>query len=124
MGYRTTAVLKVPKTDLNVKSMMYITLANEAISIEAFYVLEHPNTLPPKAHFFTMPYSLTFAKAFKINDKNLSLADQEIEMNNQSKYTEHFLQAKEALERQFKEEILLATLEVVENKLSKNSMHI
>lgn len=58
-------------------------------------MLEHPNALPPKAHFFAMPYSLTFAKAFKINDKDLSLADLEIEMNNQSKYAEQFLQAKE-----------------------------
>lgn len=54
-------VLKIPKTDLNVKSIMYITSANEATSIEAFHVFEHPNTLPPKAHFFAMPYSLTFA---------------------------------------------------------------
>lgn len=110
------AVLRVPKTDLNVKSIMYITPANEAISIEAFHVLEHPNTLPPKAHFFAMPYSLTFAKAFKINDKDLSLADLEIEMNNQSKYAEHFLQAKESLERQLREEARLAALEAEENR--------
>ncbi|MFW7186701.1 hypothetical protein [Lysinibacillus sp. BNK-21] len=76
------AVLKLPKTDLNVKSIMYITPANEAISIEAFHVLEHPNTLPLNAHFFSMPYKLTFAQAFKINNEKLSLADLDIEINN------------------------------------------
>lgn len=103
------AVLKLPKTDLNVKIIMYITPANEAISIEAFHVLEHPNTLPPRAHFFAMPYKLTFSQAFKINNENLSLADLDIEINNQSKYAEHFLQAKEAFERQLEEKALLAS---------------
>ncbi|MFJ7738257.1 hypothetical protein ACIQ2D_18235 [Lysinibacillus sp. NPDC097287] len=110
------AVLKLPKTDLNVKSIMYITPANETISIEAFHVLEHPNTLPPKAHFFAMPYKLTFAKAFKMNDENLSLADLDIEINNQSKYAEHFSQAKEALKRQLEEEALFAKLAAEEKR--------
>lgn len=110
------AVLKLPKTDLNVKSIMYITPANEAISIEAFHVLEHPNTLPLKAHFFSMPYKLTFAQAFKINNEKLSLADLDIEINNQSKYAEHFLQAKEAFERQLEEKALSAKLAAEENR--------
>nr|WP_315060175.1 hypothetical protein [uncultured Lysinibacillus sp.] len=110
------AVLKLPKTDLSVKSIMYITPANEAISIEAFHVLEHPNTLPLKAHFFSMPYKLTFAQAFKINNEKLSLADLDIEINNQSKYAEHFLQAKEAFERQLEEKALLAKLAAEENR--------
>lgn len=103
-------VLKLPKTDLNVKSLMYITPANEAISIEAFHVLEHPNTLPAKAHFFAMPYKLTFSQAFKINDENLTLADLDIEIKNQSKYLEIFSQEKEALTRQLEEEELLTKL--------------
>ncbi|WP_075619817.1 competence protein CoiA family protein [Paenisporosarcina indica] len=110
------AVLKLPKTDLNVKSLMYITPANEAISIEAFHILEHPNTFPPKAHFFATPYKLSFSQAFKINDENLSLADLDIENNNQSKYLEYFSQAKIALERQLEEETHLTNLATEEKR--------
>ena len=99
------AVLKLPKTDLNVKSIMYITPANEAISIEAFHVLEHPNTLPPRAHFFAMPYKLTFSQAFKINNENLSLADLDIEINNQSKYAEHFYRQRKLLNANLKKRL-------------------
>lgn len=108
------AVLKLLKTDLNVISIMYISLANKAISIEASHVFEYPNTLPPKSHFFAMPYKLTFAKAFKMNDENLSLVDQDNEINNQSKYAEHFARANEALKRQLEEEVLLAKIEAEE----------
>lgn len=99
------AVLKLPKTDLNVKSIMYITPANKAISIEAFHVLEHPNTLPPKAHFFAMPYKLTFSQAFKINDENLSLADLDIEINNQSKYANTFYRQRKLLNANLKKRL-------------------
>lgn len=63
-----------------------------------------------------MPYKLTFSQAFKINDEILSLADLDIEINNQSKYAEHFLQAKEAFERQLEEKALLAKSAVEENR--------
>lgn len=94
-------ILNLPNTDLNVKSIMYITPASEEIAIEAFHVLEQPNTTPVKAYFLSSPYSLTFSKAFKLAEESLLLADMQIENENQSKYAEKFRQAKSTfMERQ------------------------
>lgn len=87
-------ILNVPRNNLNVKSIMYITPANEDIAIEVFHVLEQPNTSPVKAYFLCDPYKLSFAKAFELEDDTLTLADIRIEIINQSKYAERFEQAR------------------------------
>lgn len=55
-------ILNLPNTDLNVKSIMYITPADEEIAIEAFHVLEQPNTTPVKAYFLSSHINLHFLK--------------------------------------------------------------
>lgn len=87
-------ILNLPNTDLNVKSIMYITPADEEIANEAFHVLEHPNTSPVKAYFLSSPYKLTFSKAFKLAKNTLLLADMEIKSENQLIYSAKFRQAK------------------------------
>lgn len=96
-------ILNLPNTNLNVKSIMYITPAGEEIAIEAFHVLEQPNSIPVKAYFLSSPYKLTFSKAFKLAEDTLLLADMQIEYENQSKYAEKFKQAKSTFIEQQKE---------------------
>ncbi|PYF05652.1 competence protein CoiA family protein [Ureibacillus chungkukjangi] len=96
-------ILNLPNTDLNVKSIMYITPANEEIAIEAFHVLQHPNTTPVKANFLNSPYKLTISEAFKLADDKLLLADMQIESENQSKFAEKFRQTKRTFIEQQKE---------------------
>lgn len=87
-------LLNLSIADLNVKSIMYITPADQSIGIEAFHILEQPMTSPAKAYFFTKPYTLTFAQAFKLADDSLTLANIEIEVEHQAKYAEKFKKAK------------------------------
>ncbi|MGE7923342.1 hypothetical protein ACQKND_09165 [Viridibacillus arvi] len=87
-------VLKLPNTELNVRSIMYITPANLEIAIEAFHVLEQPNTTPAKAYFLSDPYTLTFSQAFKLDNDSLTLADSQIESEQQAKYAATFQRAK------------------------------
>lgn len=78
-------VLRLPNTNLNVKTIMYITPANQEIAIEAFHVLEQPDTTPTKAYFLCDPYTLTFSKAFKLDNDSLCLSDYKWKSkNNQS----------------------------------------
>lgn len=116
-------ILNLPNTDLNVKSIMYITPAGEEIAMEAFHVLEQPNTTPVKAYFLSSPYKLTFSKAFKLAENTLLLADMQIESENQSIYAEKFRQAKitfieqqKELERIRKEQEALAKLKEKERQ--------
>ncbi|MDN7243533.1 competence protein CoiA family protein [Planococcus sp. N028] len=96
-------VLNLPYTDLNVKSIMYITPADQEIAIEAFHVVEHPNTSPVKVHFLSKPYKLNFSQAFKLANDILTLANLQIELENQSKYSEKFRQAKHIYQEEQKE---------------------
>lgn len=96
-------ILNLPNTvtELNIKSIMYITPAGEEVAIEVFHVLELPKTSPVKAYFFSDPYKISFSNAFILFDNTLLLSDMEIEKNNQIKYEEKFRKAKSAfLERQ------------------------
>lgn len=96
-------ILNFQNTDLNIKSIMYITPAGEEIAIEVFHVLEQPKTTPVKAYFLSSPYKLTFSKAFKLAEDTMLLADMQIENENQSKFAEKFSQAKSAFIEQQKE---------------------
>lgn len=84
----------LPNTKLNVKSILYITPANEEIAIEAFRVLEQQNANPARAYFLCEPYKLTFSKAFKLDNDSLSMADLQIESEKQAQYAANFQQAK------------------------------
>ena len=96
-------LLNVPATSLDIKSIMYITPADQSIAIEVFHVMEQAHTAPPKAYFFSKPYKLTFAQAFKLANETLTLANMQIEMENQARFAEKFKQAKLAhLEEQNK----------------------
>ncbi|WP_431027794.1 hypothetical protein [Lysinibacillus sp. LZ02] len=64
-------LLSLPNRSTQVQSILYITPASEAIAIEAFHLIQYPNTNPPKAYFFNRPYTLTFAQAFKLTDDSL-----------------------------------------------------
>lgn len=86
--------LNVPSTSLDIKSIMYITPADQSIAIEAFHVMEQPYTAPPKAYFFSKPYRLTFAQAFKLANDTLTLANMQKEMDNQARFAEKLKQAK------------------------------
>ena len=124
--------LTVPSTSLDVKSIMYITPADQSIAIEAFHVMEQPYTNPPKAYVFSQPYRLTFAQAFKLVNDTLTLANMQIEMENQSKFAEKLKQAKilylkeqEKLEQKrqqqaFEEQLLKEQLKKVAEERSKN----
>ena len=116
-------VLNLPNTELNVKSIMYITPANQEIAIEAFHVLEQPNTTPVKAYFLSDPYTLTFSKAYKLDNDSLTLADLQIESEQQTKYAASFQRAKtiyfeeqEKLERIKQEQELKIKLEAEKRK--------
>ncbi|MEO4054487.1 competence protein CoiA family protein [Solibacillus sp. CAU 1738] len=111
-------VLKLPKTDLIVKSIMYITPANQAIAVEVFHVLEQSNTTPVKAYFLSYPYTITFSQAFKLDADSLTLADLNVEMDMQSKYAEKLKAAKEAFIAEQQE---LERLKLEEGKLAKPS---
>lgn len=87
-------ILKISSTDLNVKSILYITPANEEIAIEAFHVLEQPNTRPQKAYFLSDPYKLSISEAFKLDKDSLLLANLSIESENQNKFEERFSEMK------------------------------
>lgn len=87
-------ILNISSTDLNVKSILYITPANEEIAIEAFHVLEQPNTIPQKAYFLSDPYKLTISEAFKLDKDSLLLANLSIESENQKKFEERFNEMK------------------------------
>lgn len=87
-------LLNVPAASLDIKSIMYITPADQSIAIEAFHVMEQAHTAPPKAYFFSKPYKLTFAQAFKLANETLTLANMEIETENQAAFAEKFKQAK------------------------------
>lgn len=93
-------ILRLPSGVGTVKSILYITPATEAIAIEAFHLIEYPNTNPPKAYFFNKPYTLTFAQAFKLTVDSLSLADLKIEEANQQNFELRF---KETLTLHLKE---------------------
>lgn len=86
--------LNVPSTSLDVKSIMYITPADQSIAIEAFHLMEQPYTAPAKAYFFSEPYRLTFAQAFEIANETLTLANMQIEMENQARFAEKLKKAK------------------------------
>ncbi|SDH63808.1 Competence protein CoiA-like family protein [Planococcus glaciei] len=116
-------ILNLPLADLNVKSIIYITPADQAIAIEAFHVLEQHNTTPLKAYFLSMPYTLSFSQAFKMENNILLLADLNNERENQTKYAENFQNAKKIyleklklLELQQKEYDLEQTLKAEKQK--------
>ncbi|WP_262177388.1 competence protein CoiA [Saccharococcus sp. Marseille-Q5394] len=87
-------VLKLPNTELIVKSILYITPANEEIAIESFRVLEQKNATPARAYFLSEPYKLTFSKAFKLDNDSLTLSDLQIESEQQKQYAATFQRAK------------------------------
>lgn len=97
-------LLNIPKAPLDIKSIMYITPADQSIAIEVFHIMEQPNTAPPKAYFFAKPYRLTFGEAFKIRNDTLTLANMKIEIENQALFAEKLEQAKA---RSLKEQELL-----------------
>ncbi|MER1985731.1 MAG: competence protein CoiA family protein [Solibacillus sp.] len=94
-------LLYIPKTPMQVQSILYITPATESIAIEAFHVIEYPNSNPAKAYFFSQPYPLTFSQAFKLTKDSLILANMELEQENQQKFANKF---KEALTIHLKEQ--------------------
>lgn len=105
--------LNVPATALDIKSILYITPADQSIAIEAFHVLEQPHTAPPKAYFFSKPYKLTFAQAFKLANNTLTLANMQIEMENQARFAEKlkqtkilYLEEQEKLEQKRQQQVL------------------
>lgn len=87
-------ILNISSTVLNVKSIHYITPANEEIAIEAFHVLEQPNSRPHKAYFLSDPYKLKISEAFKLDKDSLLLANLSIESENQTKFEERFNEMK------------------------------
>ena len=96
-------ILNLPNTELHVKTIMYITPAEQSIAIEAFHVLEQPNTTPFKAYFLSNPYQISFSQAFKLVEDRLLLTDPEIEKQNQLAFAKKFEMAKEKYLKEQKE---------------------
>ncbi|KXH81856.1 competence protein CoiA family protein [Sporosarcina sp. HYO08] len=114
-------LLKIPTTSLNVKSILYITPANESIAIEAFHLIEQPNTAPTKAYFFNQPYVLTFALAFKLTNDSLTLANMELELANQTKYAEKFKESLAAYLQEQQEKELKLQQKPMEEKAARDN---
>ena len=77
--------LNIPEVPLDIKSIMYITPADQTIAVQSFHVIPIPSIGPPKAYFFAAPYTLTFSAAFKITNDQLLLANKNIEAQQNSR---------------------------------------
>lgn len=113
-------LLNVPKAPLEIKSIMYITPADQSIAIEVFHVVKQPNSAPPKAYFFAKSYRLTFGEAFKIRNDALALADMKIEIENQALFADtlELAKARNLKERKLEQQRQLQLLD--EQKIKEN----
>jgi len=93
---------------------MYITPAGEEIAIEAFHVLEQPNTTPVKAYSLSSPYKLKFSEAFKLAEDTLlfklKVKTSQNLLRNSDKRKSHLLEQQKELERIREEQETLAKL--------------
>ncbi|WP_336637851.1 competence protein CoiA family protein [Lysinibacillus fusiformis] len=104
-------------SSIEVKSILYITPANEDIALQIYRVIENRTSNPPKATFLTDAYTLSIAEAFAVNNDALRLSLPDVEREMRTAYQKLFL--KNQLELQQQEEFRRIETERIEKEREK-----